>query len=148
MSSAAFLDRFWSKVVIGNDDECWNWNAYKDKNGYGYFHSASYKPPAKAHRLSVELATATEFPPDLFACHKCDNPSCVNPRHIYAGTSAENTRDMMARKRHNTFKKTHCVNGHERREDNGYVRANRRECLTCKRERAKAAYLKAKEHAA
>ncbi len=77
--------RFWSKVdVKGNLDECWEWEGTKDKDRYGmfYFNKKQYK----THRISWILKNG-QIPEDdsfyktLCVCHKCDNPSCVNPHH-------------------------------------------------------------------
>ena len=91
------IERFWSFVRRSENDECWIWNGRKDKNGYGVFifEGKSYR----THRLAWILTTGGELPPALKVLHKCDNPSCINPKHLYPGTNADNMRDMVLRGR-------------------------------------------------
>lgn len=79
--------RFWSKVAIGNPNDCWEWQASRNKDGYGKFDSTN------SHRVAWKL-TYGEIPHELFVCHKCDNPPCCNPNHLFVGTAAINNLDM------------------------------------------------------
>lgn len=84
------LNRFWSRVDIKDSSECWNWLRLKDKDGYGRICIDS--TDVRAHRLSYIIHYG-EIPKGLLICHKCNNPSCCNPCHLYAGTPKENMQD-------------------------------------------------------
>lgn len=88
--------RFWSKVNRGGPDECWEWRAARDKNGYGFF--KLYPLMLKAHRVSWEYRHGP-IPKGLFVLHRCDNPPCVNPAHLFLGTARDNSRDMFSKGR-------------------------------------------------
>ncbi len=77
---------------------CWIWMGRLDKYGYGAinWNGKEYK----AHRLSYQHFEG-EIPLNHGICHKCDNPSCVNPTHLFVGTQLDNVRDMHAKKRAN-----------------------------------------------
>jgi hypothetical protein len=92
--------RFWSKVDIRSDEDCWMWLASVVRH-YGQFEinvNGAWKP-AKAHRVAWELSHGCDVPAGLLICHTCDIPLCVNPRHLYVGTDLDNMHDKMARGR-------------------------------------------------
>lgn len=92
-------ERFWAKVDRRGPDECWPWTG-SNHQGYGTFHVSSARGRVKAHAFSVELATGIPCPPGQGGLHRCDNPPCVNPAHIYYGTQRQNSSDMVERRRH------------------------------------------------
>jgi len=88
-------ERFWAQVDKQGPNDCWPWTGCARK-GYGvlYANGRSHY----THRFSYELMHGP-IPDGLFACHKCDNPSCCNPAHIFLGTIADNTRDAIRKRR-------------------------------------------------
>lgn len=131
---------FFSK--IDQSGECWEWKASQYKFGYGAFYNG--KKVTHAHIFSYEIHFG-EIPKGLFILHSCDNPKCVNPDHLRAGTQKENVKDMIDRKRAKFgFKrkiqnnKVFCINGHDVTEaeslyksKNGYTA-----CKICRRSQA------------
>lgn len=86
--------RFWSKVNIG--DGCWEWNAATTWDGYGRFRLNGTQ--CLAHRISYTMHNKID-PGELLVCHKCDNPKCVNPDHLFLGTNSDNQNDCLKKGR-------------------------------------------------
>lgn len=138
--SEQLQNRFWSKVDVRGKDECWLWTGAHTPDNYGLITTGSRKDGSRklvyAHRLSWEIKNNSKIPSDLFACHSCDNPSCVNPIHIWLGTNLDNMRD--AKNKGRTFNpmkgkfKSVCIRGHNLSGTNVSIRANGyRRCKLC-----------------
>ena len=119
-SKLTLVDRYWSKV--DKSGECWLWKGQIQSMGYGVFtyyrrkKSAVSKSVYKsaqiyAHRLSWIFENGQIPEGDYDICHRCDNPPCVNPAHLFLGTATDNMRDMArkgrASKGGNNAKVTH-----------------------------------------
>lgn len=91
-------ERFWSKVDLKGPDDCWEWQASKLPDGYGSFGVRS-RVVDKAHRVSWVLKNGP-IPDGMSVCHRCDNPPCVNPDHLFLGTQQDNMKDMVSKGRH------------------------------------------------
>lgn len=88
-------ERFWEKVEKRGEDECWPWMGYKDPLGYGRF-GVNGKALC-SHRVAYEFSHGVKIKHCVL--HHCDNPCCVNPKHLFEGTDADNVKDKMAKGR-------------------------------------------------
>ena len=118
--------RFFSKIEKAPSG-CWEWIAHTDKDGYGTFnYPTGTSASIGAHRASYDYFYG-DIPEGKQINHKCDNPSCVNPTHLYAGTSKDNAEDRDSRGRNPQINKTKCPRGHHYDK----MRGDGRACSKC-----------------
>ena len=118
------MTRFWNKV--NKTDSCWEWQAYKNRKGYGEFSLNGKKQ--SAHRIAYILERG-DIPNGLVIDHLCRNRGCVNPEHLEIVTAAENSRRGLI--------KAYCKRGHLRTPEN--VKKNRN-CKQCHNKDARERY--------
>ena len=154
--------RFWAKVGIGRPEDCWPWLGYCEETGYGRAGKSD-----RAHRIAFMLGCGP-IPEGGYICHRCDNPPCCNPAHLFLGDAKANAQDMAAKGRtggghpkgsypeqlrgKSRMAKAReagtCVNGHpvseSYRRKSGPRAGEIVECRICKNERRRAARRSAK----
>jgi hypothetical protein len=126
-------DRFMAKVQVNIVTGCWEWIGARNNHEQGQFVVEHKK--VLAYRFSWELHRG-KIPEGMYVCHKCDNPPCVNPDHLFLGTQSDNIRDCVSKGRlHNWNKaKTVCKRGHAFTPENTYlIKGVRRACAICRR---------------
>jgi hypothetical protein len=102
LNSQEYIDKcLWSKINKAGEDDCWEWQGHRDLKGYGTL--IFFGKRVLAHRVICKL-THEDFDEGLLACHKCDNPPCCNPNHLYPGTYKDNSNDKHQRGRANISK--------------------------------------------
>jgi len=152
-------ERFWSRVDKSGD--CWIWTGYRDRKTYGIVERRrDGRRETRAHRWAWIL-THGPIPDGLFVLHRCDNPPCVRPDHLWLGTTDDNMADMAAKgrahrvktpehiqaiadaqrrryrehpERHPETMKTHCKRGHPFDEANTRRARGQRQCRACHRD--------------
>jgi hypothetical protein len=143
-------DKLWAGVDRSSDDDaCWPWTRWTVESGHGQITIAGR--PRRVHRLVWALVHG-EDPYPHYVLHRCDNPPCCNPRHLFLGTKKDNTQDMVgkgrggrpkgSKNRHTSKGATHCIEGHAFTPENTYITptTGARQCKKCRRIRARAAY--------
>lgn len=95
------IKKFWSKVIIGGDDECWPWTGFVNPHGYGVINLWSTSRNKYITFLSNRIAYTLGHnrQPSMCVLHTCDNAKCCNFKHLYQGTDADNVRDRESRHR-------------------------------------------------
>jgi len=122
VTNPAYVTRWIAKVKarsVVNENGCWIWQGPVAPNGYGYCGYGGQN--VKVHRRMLEVKLGRRFARLEYACHTCDVRRCVNPEHLWLGTSKQNSFDSVSKRRHQGQLKTHCPHGHEfNAENTGY----------------------------
>lgn len=91
------------RIAVDETTGCWVWQGARTKQGHGII-SNGFRRNLYVHRVMYEHANGVELPPGIKACHRCDNPPCCNPGHLFPGTLSDNMRDMVKKGRHGAQK--------------------------------------------
>ena len=130
-------DRILNTIRV-TEQGCWEWSSSKNKHGYGRFVCLGQ---SLAHRVSYIVFHGPLFK-NMFVLHKCDNPPCVNPDHLFIGTQTDNMKDCYNKGRNKVWNRnlTHCRKGHEFTPENTLYQQRGRWCRTCREENARRYY--------
>lgn len=96
-------DRLWARVdKTTSPSGCWEWRGYRRPSGHGQIgRGTRVQGLDGTHRVAWEVSNGRPVPPGMFVCHRCDNPPCCNPDHLFLGTAADNANDMAQKGRGN-----------------------------------------------
>tara|TARA_B110000503_G_scaffold139588_1_gene228328 strand:- start:868 stop:1350 length:483 start_codon:yes stop_codon:yes gene_type:complete len=115
------IDKFYENLPdILDENICWEWKGWINHKKGGYGQLVHNKTLHKAHRISYEIYYAEPLG-NLHCLHTCDNPICVNPLHLFAGTNLDNIKDKM--------KKGRCYTGDQKGENNGASKLNNKDVI-------------------
>jgi len=128
----SFRARFISRFEKRSPDECWPWIGKPTHDGRGFISYNRYKWNAPQAQWFLTYGQI----PKLFVCHTCDNPGCVNPKHLFLGSPMDNMRDASRKGRLKNQTKTHCLRGHPLTIENldpHSLSQGKRSCIICRR---------------
>jgi HNH endonuclease len=129
----AHRNSFFTHMSLDERSGCWNYTGHKIQQGYGVM--MFHQKEQLVHRISAALYLGYKFDSGLDVLHRCDNPSCFNPKHLFIGTHRENMLDMKAKGRHGILKMVRCRKGHPFSGENLRIdRRGHRICRACKRD--------------
>jgi hypothetical protein len=98
------IDRLLSRYIEDPITGCWNWTRAKTASGYGQLSDWNYETKTQkvlyTHRLSYEYHSGLKIPKGMDVMHSCDNPACMNPKHLSVGTRLDNVKDCRVKRRH------------------------------------------------
>jgi len=116
------------KLQFDSQTGCWNWAGVQ-----GYPHIRYCGRDTRVSRIVAHLWLRLALDDPRKVLHRCDNPRCFNPKHLFIGTQLDNIRDCVNKKRQWQVKKTHCPQGHPYDSENTYIHPNgkHRTCRTC-----------------
>jgi hypothetical protein len=127
------IAKFIRSFEIDKETGCHNYTGCIGTTGYGKINIL--RVTVAAHRLSYSIYKGP-IPDHLLVCHKCDNPKCINPDHLFLGSYLENNLDKIKKGRDHNKSKTHCKNGHEFSiENTNFQKNGKRKCRVCDREK-------------
>ena len=136
---------FLGRIDYQESTGCWNWTG----SMRGFYGSACFFGKMVAvHRISAHLYLGLPLDSPLHVLHRCDNPLCFNPKHLYIGTHQDNMRDRDSKGRHYLMKRTHCPRGHEYTKENTYLDSRtppHRQCRICRKMHSDAGHVKERE---
>lgn len=144
-ASVPIMERIWSKTDIKSTDECWIWKGSHGDRGYG---QVWYKNDMWMVTRVIYEELREPIPPRFYIMHSCDNPPCVNPKHLSAGSPSDNRIDCekKGRSKNQNKGKTKCYKGHLFTPENTYqLEGGWRACKTCVSERSKINYKRSRE---
>ena len=137
---------FMKRIKINDSNNCWEWIAHKSYQGYGRFKGAKSTGNILTHRISWVFHKGELSEKDC-VLHKCDNPSCVNPDHLFVGSKADNNKDRALKKRSGLRwkNKEYCKRNHLLSPENIKIRKNgSRTCRLCDNYKSLQRYYKRK----